>query len=397
MSNCYIYDAVRTPRGKGKSAGALHTTPSLDLITTCLNALTERYDIEHLVEECILGCVMPTGEQGGNIARTAVLASSIGTQCSGLHVNRFCSSGLDAVNLASSHIKQRNYSLAIAGGVESMSRVPMMSDGGAMLADTRVAFKHHIVPQGISADLIATQNNYHRTQLDEWAVLSHTRAYAAQKSGIFDRTMIDVCDVNQQVILQHDECIRSNCQLSELSQLEPSFAMMAAMAGFDDIACQKYPDIEHIQHVHHAGNSSALADGACAILLGNDQKNIKPRARIIGYAQSAGDPTIMLTQPAIAANKVLSQCGLTCKDIDIWEINEAFSSVVLYAMDKLKLSQEQVNCHGGAIAMGHPLGATGAMLISHALDILEERQQKRALITLCTALGMGVATIIERL
>ena len=397
MNTCYIYDTIRTPRGKGKKEGALHQTSSLNLILTCLNHLSEKHQQVQQIEECILGCVMPTNEQGGNIARAAVLASALPNQCGGIQLNRFCSSGLDAINMVASNIKSGTYKLAIAGGVESMSRVPMMSDGGAMLADPQVAYDHQIIPQGVAADLIATQSGYQRQQLDEWAVLSHARAHQAQTDGCFQSSIVPVRDPNHQIILSQDECIREHCSLAGMKSLQPAFEMMAEMAGFDHLVCEKFPEIERVIHHHHAGNSSAIADGACALLMGKRHKDLKPRARIIGFAQCAGDPTIMLTQPAHAARKALKSCGLTPKDIDIWEINEAFSSVVLHTMDQLDLQPNQVNCHGGAIAMGHPLGATGAILVAQALDLLEQQQKKRALITLCTALGMGVATIIERI
>ncbi|TVQ52890.1 MAG: acetyl-CoA C-acetyltransferase [Rhodobacteraceae bacterium] len=402
MPEAFIYDAVRTPRGRGRPDGALHEVTALALAAGVLRAVRDRSEIDTgLVEDVILGCVTAAGEQGGNIARGAALYAGYAETCPGLHINRFCASGLEAVNLAANQIKAGVGSLYVAGGVESMSRTPMGSDGFPMAVDPYLAFAAHFVPQGIAADLIATRHGFTREQCDAYAVESQRRAAAAWEDGRFDRSVTPVRDVNGVVILARDEHMRPETDLAGLAALRPSFKEIGeTMPGFDAVALLKYPDLERVEHVHHAGNSSGIVDGAAAVLIGDratgEALGLRPRARIVATARVGSDPTIMLTGPVPAAEKALKAAGMTIGDIDLFEVNEAFSAVVLRFLQAFDLDPAKVNVNGGAIALGHPLGATGAMILGTALDELERTGRRTALVTLCVAAGMGAATIIER-
>ena len=399
-TEAYIFDAIRTPRGKGKQNGALHEVKPIDLLTTLLRALAQRQALDTAqVDDVVLGCVTPVGDQGGNIARAAVIDADWDVDVPGMQLNRFCSSGLEAVNLAAMKVRSGWETLVVAGGVESMSRVPMGADGGALAYDPRVSGKAHFVPQGIGADLIATLEGFSREDVDRFALQSQQRATHARAQGYFP-SIIPVCDANGLPILQHDELIRPDTTLAGLAGLTPAFAAIGGM-GFDDVALQKYPQVEQIHHVHTAGNSSGIVDGAALVLVGAREKGaalgLQPRARIVAAALVGTEPTIMLIGPGPAAKKALAQAGMTIHDIDLFEVNEAFAAVVLRFMRDVGLdSAERVNVNGGAIALGHPLGATGAMLLGTALDELTRRDQETALITLCIGGGMGIATIIER-
>lgn len=401
MQKAYIYDALRTVRGKGNKKGALLTVTPVQLVVQLLEALQNKHTglNTQLVEDLILGCVTQVMEQGMNIAKSAAQISGYGQQLCGITINRFCGSGLEAVNQAAASICAGFTQLSIAGGVESMSRVPMASDGGAMLTDPNVALSGYAVPQGISADLIATKYGFTRRDLDEFAYQSHLRAHNAQRKGYFV-SRIALKDPNGMVLLDKDENIRPETTLEALAQLNPSFEIMGEMGGFDAVAIDKYPEIEYITHSHHAGNSSAIVDGASLALIGTktigEQMGIKPKARIRAAAICGTDPTMMLLGPAPAARKALAQAGMTTADIDLYEINEAFAVVPLRFMQELNISHDKVNVNGGAIAMGHPLGATGCMLLGTVLDELERRDKNTGLITLCIGGGMGIATIIER-
>ena len=398
--DAYIYDAIRTPRGRGKANGSLHEVKPIDLVTTLLRALEERHDLDTTqVDDLVLGCVTPLGDQGGDIARTAVLDAGWDVNVPGMQINRFCSSGLEAVNLAAMKVGSGWENLVVAGGVESMSRVPMGSDGGAMAFDPGVSARTHFVPQGIGADLIATLEGFSREDVDGFAVDSQKRAAKAREKAYF-KSIIPVKDQNGLAILDHDEHIRPETTMAALAKLKPAFAAMGEM-GFDVVARQKYPQVEQINHVHSAGNSSGIVDGAALVLVGAKKKGkalgLNPRARIVAGALVGIDPTIMLIGPGPASKKALKSAGMGIKDIDLIEANEAFAAVVLRFMRDLGLdSTDRINVNGGAIALGHPLGATGAILLGTVLDELERRDKETALITLCVGGGMGIATIVER-
>jgi len=397
----FIYEAIRTPRGKGKN-GALTEVKPLNLVTGLIDELRSRHPNldENMVSDVILGCVSPVGDQGGDIARTAVIAAGMPDTVGGFQLNRFCASGLEAVNTAAQKVRSGWDDLVYAGGVESMSRVPMGSDGGAMMSDPATNYDAFIVPQGIGADLIATLEGFDRDTVDAYAVQSQERAAAAWSGGYFAKSVVPVRDQNGLLILDHDEHMRPGTTMESLGKLKPAFEGLAAMAGFDDVAMQKYHWIEKINHVHTGGNSSGIVDGAALVVVGNEKagkaNGLTPRARIVATATSGADPTIMLVGPTPAALKALDRAGLKPEDIDLWELNEAFASVVLKFQKDLNIPSEKLNVNGGAIAMGHPLGATGAMITGTMVDELERRGAKRALITLCIGGGMGVATIIER-
>jgi acetyl-CoA C-acetyltransferase len=397
----YIFDTVRTPRGKGKKDGALHGVTPMELAATALRALRTRNDLDtRLVDDVVLGCVTPVAEQGACIARVAVLAADYDQSVSGVQINRFCASGLEAVNMAAAQVMSGQCGLTIGGGVESMSRVTMGSDGGAWPVDPRVALKTYFTPQGVSADMIATQSGFSRQDVDAYAVESHRRAAHAAAHGYFARSIVPVTDINGLLVLGHDETIRPQTTLASLGALKPSFADMGENYGFDAVIRQRYPEIERIQHVHHAGNSSGIVDGAAAVLIGNqatgERTGMKPRARIRAFATIGSEPAIMLTGPSYAAERALQRAGMTARDIDLFELNEAFASVVMRFMHLLQVPHDKINVNGGAIAMGHPLGATGAMILGTLLDELERRDLKTGLATLCVGAGMGIATIIER-
>jgi acetyl-CoA C-acetyltransferase len=400
MNQAYIFDAIRTPRGRGRATGALHEVKPVNLLGNLLKTLQQRnpFDSQY-IDDIVIGCVTPIGDQGADIAKTAALVAGWHDNCAGVTLNRFCASGLEAVNMAAMKVRSGWENLVVAGGVESMSRVPMGSDGGAWAFDPQTSLKTGYMPQGIGADLIATLGGFSRMQLDGFAVLSHQKAASAWQRKAFAKSIVPVLDSNGMVILDHDELVRPDCSLETLAGLKPSFAKAGAL-GFDHVAKQKYHQIEHIQHLHTPGNSSGIVDGAAAVLIGSaqaaEQFGLKPRAKVIATALVGTDPTIMLTGPAPAAIKALEVAGLTTDDIDLFEVNEAFASVVLRFIEELKIDPDKVNVNGGSIAMGHPLGATGAMLISILLDELEARDLHRGLATLCVGGGMGIATIIER-
>lgn len=397
----YIYDIVRTVRGKGNRKGALMGTTPTQLLVTLLDKLRERNDFDpKLVEDFICGCVTQVKDQGANIAKTAAQQSGYGDHLCGVSLNRFCGSGLEAINQASAYVKSGFTDLMLAGGVESMSRVSMGADGGAMMMDPAVALKGHTIPQGVSADLIASKFGYSRRMVDEFAAESQRRAAAAEAAGYFAKSRIDVKDENGFVLLNRDENVRLGTTADSLASLKPSFAMMGQMAGFDDVAIQKYPEVAAINHVHHAGNSSAIVDGAAIALIGNkeigERMGIKPRARIRSVGVVGTDPTIMLVGPAPASRKALKKAGMHKSDIDLFEINEAFAAVAMRFMEDLGVDHSVTNVNGGAIALGHPLGATGCMITGTLLDELERRDLSTGLATLCIGGGMGIATIIER-
>jgi len=401
MTDAFILDAVRTPRGRGRPDGSLHPITPIQLAAQALAAVRDRNQLDtRAVEDVVLGCVSPIGEQGADIARVAALVAGYDEGVPGKQLNRFCASGLDSVNTAAAQIMAGQADLVIGGGVESMSRVPIGADGGAWVADPQVAWHQYFIPQGISADLIATLDGYSRETVDAYAVESQRRAAAAQAAGYFDRSIIPVKDVIGEVALAKDEYLRPGTTLADLAKLKPAFTQMGEEAGFDAVALQRYPQVESIHHVHTGGNSSGIVDGAAAVLVGSrkaaKKTGIKPRARIVAFASVGSEPTIMLTGPAIAARKALKKAGMKAGNIDLWEINEAFASVVLRFVRDMELSHDKVNVNGGAIALGHPLGATGAMILGIALDELERRNLSTALVTLCVGAGMGTATIIER-
>ena len=402
MSEAYIYDAVRTPRGKGRTDGSLHEVTSLRLSAEVLNALKERNNLDgHAVEDVIWGNVTQVKEQGGCLARSAVLASELDESIPGLSINRFCASGMEAVNLAANQVRGGAGEAYIAGGVEMMGRVPMGSDGAAIAVDPSLAMKTYFVPQGISADLIATEFGFSRDDVDALAVESQKRAKTAWDEGRFARSIITVRDINGLPILDHDEFMRPGTDMQALGALKPSFRDMGEnMPGFDKVAIMKYPHLERIEHVHHAGNSSGIVDGAAGVLVGSkafgEKYGLKPRARIRATAKIGTDPTIMLTGPVPVTQKILAENGMEISDIDLFEVNEAFAAVVLRFMQAFEVDPGRVNVNGGAIAMGHPLGATGAIIIGTLLDELERTDKELGLATLCIASGMGAATIIER-
>ena len=400
-TEAFIYEAIRTPRGKGKN-GSLHSVKPISLVTGLIDELRRRFpDMdENRISDLILGVVSPVGDQGADIARTAVLAAKMPDTVGGFQLNRFCASGLEAVNLAAQKVRSGWDELVIAGGVESMSRVPMGSDGGAWAMDPVTNYDTYFAPQGIGADLIATIEGFSREDVDAYAVQSQERAAAAWSGGYFAKSVVPVTDQNGLLILDQDEHMRPGSTVESLGKLNPAFTGIAAMGGFDDVALQKYHWVEKIDHVHTGGNSSGIVDGAALVLVGSEQAgkdlNMVPRARIVATATSGADTTIMLTGPTPASKKVLATAGLTVDDIDLFELNEAFASVVLRFQKDLNIPNEKLNVNGGAIAMGHPLGATGAMITGTVLDELERRGGRYALITLCIGGGMGVATIIER-
>ena len=402
MTEAYIYDAVRTPRGKGRKDGSLHEVSAARLSAVALNALKERNGLEgHAVEDVIWGNVTQVAEQGACLARTAVLASDLDESIPGLSINRFCASGLEAVNVAANQVRGGAGNGYIAGGVECMSRVPMGSDGGAIAVDPSIAIDNYFVPQGISADIIATKYGFTRDMADAMAVESQKRAKAAWDAGHFSRSVVPVYDVNGLPILAYDEFMRPETDMQSLGALNPSFKQMGeVMPGFDKIAILKYPELERINHIHHAGNSSGIVDGAAAVLIGNkelgEQLGLKPRARIRATAKIGTDPTIMLTGPVPVTEKILRESGMSISDIDLFEVNEAFASVVMRFEQAFNVDHAKVNVNGGSIAMGHPLGATGAMILSTLLDELERSDKETGLATLCIGSGMGAATIIER-
>jgi acetyl-CoA C-acetyltransferase len=396
-----VYDHLRTPRGKGKAAGSLHEVKPVDLVVGLIDELRERNpELDtNRIDDVVLGVVTPIGDQGGDIAKTAALAAGLPETTAGVQLNRFCASGLEAVNQAASRVRGGFEQLILAGGVESMSRVPMGSDGGAWASDPATALKTGFVPQGIGADLIATIEGWTRDDVDAYAAESHHRAAKAWANGYFEKSVIPVKDLNGIVVLDHDELIRPDTSPEGLAALKPSFAQIGQDAGFDDVALEKYHWVEKIDHVHHAGNSSGIVDGSALMLVGTEQVGtdlgLTPRARIISAAVSGADPTIMLTGPAPAARKALALAGLETSDIDLFEINEAFAAVAMRFMRDMDISPEITNVNGGAIAMGHPLGATGAMILGTVIDELERRDLRRGLATLCVGGGMGIATIVE--
>lgn len=399
MSEAYIIDAIRTPRGKGKKDGSLYEVKPITLLTTLLNELKDRHQLDtSKVDDIVLGCVTPIGDQGADIAKTAAIAAGWDNDVAGVQINRFCASGLEAVNMAAQKVRSGWEDLVVAGGVESMSRVPMGSDGGPWALDPETNMAANFVPQGIGADLIATIDGYTRSDVDTFAENSQKKAAAAQAKGYFNQSIVAVKDKAGVTILAEDEFIKPNTTAEGLAKLNPSFTMMGQM-GFDAIALQKYPEVGQINHVHHAGNSSGIVDGAALVLLASEkavqEQGLKPRAKVLATALVGSDPTIMLTGPAPAARKALAKAGLTIDDIDLFEVNEAFAAVVMRFITELKVDPAKVNVNGGAIAMGHPLGATGAMILGTLLDELERQGKKRGLATLCVGGGMGIATIIE--
>lgn len=399
-TDAFIYDAIRTPRGKGKKDGSLHPVKPVSLVVGLMNALKERNHLDtSKVEDVVLGCVTPIGDQGADIAKTAALAAGWDEQVAGVQINRFCASGLEAVNMAAMKVASGWEDLIVAGGVESLSRIPMGSDGGPWAMDPATNIQTGFVPQGVGADLIATLEGFSREDVDAFAVQSQIKAAAARKNGKFNKSLIPVTDQNGITILDNDEFIREGTTVESLSSLKPSFQMMGQM-GFDDSAKLKYPQVEEINHVHHAGNSSGIVDGAALVLVGNEkigkELGMKPRARIVSVALTSTEPTIMLTGPGPASLKALEKAGLTVDDIDLFEVNEAFASVVMKFQKNLGVPWEKINVNGGAIAMGHPLGATGAIILATLLDELEAQDKRYGLATLCVGGGMGIATIIER-
>jgi len=401
MSEAYIYDAVRTPRGRGKPDGALHEVSSLGLAVTALKAIKARNGLDGPeVDDVILGCVDPVGEAGGDIARAAAIAADYSFRVPGVQINRFCASGLDAVNFAAGEIMSGQHELTIGGGVESMSRVGIGASGSAWPVDPTIAIPSYFMPQGVSADLIATKYGFSRDDVDAYAVQSQQRAGAAWAERRFTKSIVPVTDVNGLTLLDRDEHLRPGTDMQALASLKPSFGFYAEQGGFDAVATQAYPEIEKLDYVHHAGNSSGIVDGAAAVLLGSkqagDRLGLKPRARIRAYANIGSEPAIMLTGPIDVTKKVLARAGMSLADIDLFEVNEAFAAVVLRYMQAFDLDSAKVNVNGGAIALGHPLGATGAMLLGTAVDELERSGKATALVTLCIGAGMGTATIIER-
>jgi acetyl-CoA C-acetyltransferase len=398
-----VFDAIRTPRGKGKANGSLHTTKPIDLVVGLIHeTLSRNPDLDpNRVDDIVLGCVTPVGDQGGDIARAAALKAGLPYTVAGIQVNRFCASALEAVNWAAMKVASGWEDLVLGGGVESMSRVPMGADGGAWAMDPETAYDNLFVPQGISADLIATMEGFSRDDVDEYALRSQKLASAAQEKGYFDKSVIPVKDINDQVVLDKDEFIRPNTTAEGLAGLKAAFAGIGDMGGFDAVALQRYHWIEKINHVHTGGNSSGIVDGASLILIGNEkigaELGLTPRARIVATAVSGAEPAIMLTGPAPATRKALAKAGLTADDIDLYEMNEAFAAVVLRFVRDMNIPVEKVNVNGGAIAMGHPLGATGAMIIGTVIDELERTGGRYGLATLCIAGGMGAATIVERI
>jgi len=401
MADAFIYDHVRTPRGRGKVDGSLHEVTALNLASQALAAIRDRNGLDTtLVEDVVLGCVDPVGEAGGDIARAAALRAGYGDSVPGVQINRFCASGLDAINFASAQVMAGQHDMTIGGGVESMSRVGIGAAGGAWPMDPSLAVPTYFMPQGISADLIATKYGFSRDDVDAYAVESQKRAAQAWDEGRFKQSVTPVKDVNGLTILAKDEHMRPSTTMQSLAQLQPAFVQIGELGGFDAVATQAHPDVETVTHVHHAGNSSGIVDGAAAVLIGSKRAGrragLEPRARIKAFANIGSEPGIMLTGPVDVTKKLLKKAGMTLADVDLIEINEAFASVVLRYMQAFDLDAEKVNVNGGAIAMGHPLGATGAMILGTVLDELERRDLATALVTLCIGAGMGTATIIER-
>ncbi len=401
MTQALIFDAIRTPRGKGKADGALHSVKPVNLVAGLLTALQQRTDLDtRQVDDIVLGCVTPVGDQGADIAKTAALVADWDVSVAGVQINRFCASGLEAVNLGAMKVRSGFEDLVVVGGVESMSRVPMGSDGGAWVLDPQTNMHSHFTPQGIGADLIATLEGFTRQDVDAFALHSQQKAARARSDGAFNKSLIAVQDQNGIVLLDQDEFIRGDSTLEGLGKLKPSFEMMGQM-GFDATALRVYSHVERINHVHTPGNSSGIVDGAALMLIGSEAKGrelgLQPRARIVATAVTSTDPTIMLTGPAPATRKALAKAGLRVEDIDLFEVNEAFASVVLKFIKDMGIDAARVNVNGGSIAMGHPLGATGCAILGTLLDELEVRQQRYGLATLCVGGGMGIATIIERL
>jgi len=401
MTEAFIFDAVRTPRGKGKKDGALYSVKPVDLVAGLLGALQVRNNLDtSQVDDIVLGCVTPVGDQGADIAKTAAMVADWDVSVSGVQLNRFCASGLEAVNMGAMKVRSGFEDLVVVGGVESMSRVPMGSDGGAWVMDPATNIHTHFVPQGIGADLIATLEGFSRSDVDAFALRSQQKAARASADGSFSKSLVPVTDQNGIVLLDHDEFIRGDSTLEGLGKLKPSFEMMGQM-GFDSTALRVYSHVEQINHVHTPGNSSGIVDGSALMLIGSAAKGqelgLKPRARIVATAVTSTDPTIMLTGPAPATRKALAKAGLSVDDIDLFEVNEAFASVVMKFMQDMGVSEDKVNVNGGSIAMGHPLGATGCAILGTLLDELEKRQLRYGLATLCVGGGMGIATIIERI
>ncbi|MFB7271006.1 acetyl-CoA C-acetyltransferase [Streptomyces sp. NPDC056244] len=402
-TEAFVYDAIRTPRGRGKANGALHGTKPIDLVVGLIHELRRRLPglDPAAIDDIVLGVVSPLGDQGSDIARIAAVAAGLPDTVAGVQENRFCASGLEAVNLAAAKIRSGWEDLILAGGVESMSRVPMGSDGGAWMMDPMTSFATGFAPQGIGADLIATLGGFTRRDVDEFAALSQERAAAAWKDGRFERSVVPVLDRNGLTVLDRDEHMRPGTTADSLAALKPSFALIGEAGGFDAVVLQKYHWVEKIDHVHHAGNSSGIVDGAALVAIGSretgERYGLTPRARIVSAAVSGSEPTIMLTGPAPATRKALAKAGLTIDDIDLVEINEAFAAVVLRFVEEMGLPLDKVNVNGGAIALGHPLGATGAMILGTLIDELERRDLRYGLATLCVGGGMGVATVVERL
>ncbi|MBX3519531.1 MAG: acetyl-CoA C-acetyltransferase [Xanthobacteraceae bacterium] len=401
MTEAFVYDAVRTPRGRGKKDGSLHEVSTLSLATTALRAIKERNNLDtHLVDDVVLGCVDPVAEAGSDIARAAALNADYGNHVPGVQINRFCASGLDAVNFAAAQVMSGQHDMTIGGGVEAMSRVGMGASGGAWPMDPQIAVKSYFMPQGVSADLIATKYGFSRDDVDQYSVESQKLAAQSWKEGRFKKSIVPVKDVNGITILDHDEHMRPDTNMQSLAQLKPSFPQMGEFGGFAAVAIQAHPEVEAINYVHHAGNSSGIVDGAAAVLIGNAEAGkkagLKPRARIRAFANIGSEPAIMLTGPVDVTEKLLKKAKMTVNDIDLFELNEAFASVVLRYMQAFNIPREKINVCGGAIAMGHPLGATGAMIFGTVLDELERTGKSTALVTLCIGAGMGTATIIER-
>lgn len=401
MADAYIFDAVRTPRGRGKPDGALHEVSSLSLAATALRALAERNGLAAgRVDDVVLGCVDPVGEAGGDIARAAALTADYGIQVPGVQISRFCASGLDAVNFAAAQVMAGQHDLVVGGGVESMSRVGLGASGGAWPMDPQIAVKSYFMPQGVSADLIATKYGFSRDDCDAYAVESQKRAGAAWAEGRFADSVVPVRDVNDIILLDRDEHMRPDTTMQSLGALKPSFVEMGEMGGFDAVATYAHPEVEQVNHVHHAGNSSGIVDGAAAVLIGSKEAGeaagLKPRARIRAFANIGSEPALMLTGPVDVTKKVLKRAGMEIADVDLFEVNEAFAAVVLRYLQAFGLDLSNVNVNGGAIAMGHPLGATGAMILGTAIDELERSDKETALVTLCIGAGMGTATILER-
>jgi acetyl-CoA C-acetyltransferase len=401
MAEAYIYDHVRTPRGRGKPDGSLHSATTLQLAATALKSIKDRNQLQPgEIDDVVMGCVDPVGEAGGDIARMGALAAGLGEAVPGVQINRFCASGLDSVNFAAAQVMAGQHELTIGGGVESMSRVGIGASGGAWPVDPAIAIPAYFMPQGVSADLIATKYGFSRDDVDAYAVESQRRAAAAWKEGRFSKSMAPVRDVNGLTLLDRDEHMRPGTDMQSLASLKPSFVMIGEQGGFDAVAVQAHPEVERINHVHHAGNSSGIVDGAAAVLLGSKEagskRGLKPRGRIRAFANIGTEPAIMLTGPVDVTKKVLARSGMKISDIDLFEVNEAFASVVLRFIQAFDVDPQTINVNGGAIALGHPLGATGAMILGMALDELERTGKSTALITLCIGGGMGTATILER-